>query len=188
MVAPTKTKRGANDRKDANDVPSKRAKVNKKSGNANNANKAKIKKKSGNANNTNKVKSNKKSANVNNVNKAKSNKKSANANNAKAKLFTSSPNSKNKKLPGKEWTGKNPFGHEYVLGKRRTRVTYKVLYDVYLPKAKLNNVPIKSTDQKTKKTTSRLEHQWAAGNGIAGKVTQFISTKLKSKLPMNPKK
>ena len=173
MVAPTKTKRGANDRKDANDVPSKRAKVNKKSANANNANKAKIKKKSGNANNTNKVKSNKKSANANNV---------------KAKLFTSSPNSKNKKLPGKEWTGKNPFGHEYVLGKRRTRVTYKVLYDVYLPKAKLNNVPIKSTDQKTKKTTSRLEHQWAAGNGIAGKVTQFISTKLKSKLPMNPKK
>ena len=90
---------------------------------------------------------------------------------------------------GKEWKGNlNPFGHDHVLGEKKTRVPYQVLWDVYKPRPFLNEVLIETEDKKTGKKTSRLDKQWAAGNGIAGAVTKLVKTTVKSVLPMNPKK
>ena len=109
---------------------------------------------------------------------------------AKKRLFSSDPHKQDPNDEhGEEWKGKvSPFASIYVLGKKRTRVTYRVCYEAYLPKAKLNHVPIESVNAKTGKKTSRLESQWAAGKDIAGRVQSFTATKVKSKLPMNPKK
>ena len=176
--------------------------ANAKNANANNANANKANANKANAKQkklkpkTSKGKS-KKSNNANARTNANANKKTANVTkndtarlSAKKKLFSSDPHKQDANDEhGEEWKGKvSPFASPYVLGKKRTSVAYRVCHEVYLPKAKLNHVPIETVDAKTGKKTLRLESQWAAGKDIAGKVQSFTATKLKSKLPMNPKK
>ena len=110
---------------------------------------------------------------------------------AKRKRFTSEPRPENSnpEQRGKPWKSKlSPYGKKYVLGEKETSVSYYVCWEHYRPRSKLCDVPITVVNPKTKKKTTKLPHQWAAGNGIAGKVIKFTKSKTKSALPMNTKK